>query len=159
MEPALAKDIAAVNSGNSVELETFQCLASAADAIASADIIENILRKEDWDAILELGIGGHNEKAMLSGLPTAVKSAFTRTYNKATHPQAIFSQGSAKVKASKITDTPDLEEAVEVEEFAEDDEEGEDNENIEEDSMIKKRKAGESASEKKSKARPAKRRK
>jgi hypothetical protein len=39
-----------------------------------------LLTKEDWDAIVELGIGeGFENDATLKKIPSAVKSAFTRT--------------------------------------------------------------------------------
>lgn len=40
---------------------------------------EYYLTKEDWDAIVELGIGeGYEEEQVLKAIPTATKSAFTR---------------------------------------------------------------------------------
>lgn len=39
------------------------------------------LTKEDWEAIVEMGVGeGYENDATLKKIPTAVKSAFTRMY-------------------------------------------------------------------------------
>jgi hypothetical protein len=38
------------------------------------------LTKEDYDILLELGIGPNDMKALMQGIPTAVKSEFTRTW-------------------------------------------------------------------------------
>ena len=37
------------------------------------------LDKEDWDALVELGVGDRAEAGVLKKIPTAVKSSFTRT--------------------------------------------------------------------------------
>ncbi|KAF9135811.1 hypothetical protein BGW39_011400 [Mortierella sp. 14UC] len=55
------------------------------DLIAFMD--DYYLSKEDWETILELGIGRNDGKAVLDKIPTQVKSAFTRKYNAAAHPQ------------------------------------------------------------------------
>lgn len=40
---------------------------------------EYYLTKEDWDAIVELGIGeGFSQEEVLKAIPSATKSAFTR---------------------------------------------------------------------------------
>jgi len=40
---------------------------------------EYYLTKEDWDAIVELGIGeGFSQEEVLKAIPTATKTAFTR---------------------------------------------------------------------------------
>jgi len=37
------------------------------------------ITKEDWDALVELGVGeGYEEEAVLKLIPTQTKSAFTR---------------------------------------------------------------------------------
>lgn len=40
------------------------------------------LTKEDWDNLVDLGIGTHN-KSIMSKISSATKSYFTRTYVKA----------------------------------------------------------------------------
>jgi replication factor C subunit 1 len=39
---------------------------------------EYYLSKEDWDTLIELGVGDRNEAAVLKGIPTATKTAFTK---------------------------------------------------------------------------------
>lgn len=38
------------------------------------------LTREDFDSIMELGIGQSDQKQTMKAIPTAVKSDFTRTY-------------------------------------------------------------------------------
>jgi replication factor C subunit 1 len=77
---------------------------------------EYFLTKEDWDVIMELGVGPLSNEAKAKGLPTAVKSAFTRNYNKVSHPVPFMkssSMFSAKATAAAMpTEVPDLEETV-----------------------------------------------
>ncbi len=39
---------------------------------------EYYLNKEDWDALVELGVDTMRDEALLKKIPTAVKTAFTR---------------------------------------------------------------------------------
>lgn len=101
---------------------------------------EYFLTKEDWDVIMELGVGPLSNEAKAKGLPTAVKSAFTRNYNKASHPVPFMkssSMFSAKATAAAMpTEVPDLEETVGEEiPVAEDD--AEDKEKDEEEDLSK----------------------
>ncbi|USW48066.1 Putative BRCT domain, AAA+ ATPase domain, ATPase, AAA-type, core, replication factor C subunit 1 [Septoria linicola] len=83
---------------------------------AVPDIIELMdsyyLTKEDWDAILELGVG----KADMEGIKieTQAKATFTRQYNQMSHPLPFMkaSQIVAPTKAP-AKEKPDLEEAFE----------------------------------------------
>ncbi|KAK6504810.1 hypothetical protein TWF481_006748 [Arthrobotrys musiformis] len=71
------------------------------------------LTKEDYDAIIELGVGPLSEDTLK--VPTAAKSAFTRAYNAASHPMPFMKASNViapKGKAAK-KDQPDLEEAIE----------------------------------------------
>lgn len=83
---------------------------------AVPDIIELMdsyfLTRDDWDAILELGVGRMDmEKVKIE---TQAKSTFTRMYNQASHPMP-FMKASAVVAPAKIArEQPDLEEAVEA---------------------------------------------
>lgn len=74
------------------------------------------LTKEDWDVVAELGVGNGNYEARVKALPSTVKSAFTRTYNKASHPVPYMksaSNFSTKATAATMSsDVPDLEETV-----------------------------------------------
>lgn len=67
------------------------------------------LTKDDWDAILELGVGPMDEK--LISVPTQTKIAFTRTYNLCSHPLPFMKAGSIVAPKAK-RDKPDLEEAL-----------------------------------------------
>ncbi|KAK6360309.1 hypothetical protein TWF730_006456 [Orbilia blumenaviensis] len=74
------------------------------------------LTKEDYDAIIELGVGPLNEDTLK--VPPAAKSAFTRAYNAASHPMPFMKASNViapKGKAAK-KDQPDLEEAIEEDE-------------------------------------------
>ena len=39
---------------------------------------EYFLTKEDWDTIVELGLGDHKDELILKKIPTATKTSFTR---------------------------------------------------------------------------------
>ena len=67
------------------------------------------LTKDDWDAILELGVGPMDEKSV--SIPTQVRSTFTRTYNTRSHPLPFMKAGSVVAPKAK-RDKPDLEEAM-----------------------------------------------
>ncbi|KAL8695162.1 MAG: hypothetical protein Q9218_000330 [Villophora microphyllina] len=69
------------------------------------------LTKEDWDAIVELGVGPMNEDKVR--LDTQTKATFTRMYNQQFHPLP-FMKASQVVQPKKVKrDVPDLEEAIE----------------------------------------------
>ena len=70
------------------------------------------LTKDDWDAILELGVGAQDMDGVK--IPSQAKSAFTRRYNAASHPLPFMkASGAAVGPAKKSKDKPDLEEAIE----------------------------------------------
>ncbi|GAA5986053.1 hypothetical protein JCM10908_006386 [Rhodotorula pacifica] len=81
------------------------------------------LSKEEWDAIIEMGIGeGMSMEQVLKSIPTATKSAFTRKYNSSDHPIAYHKPDAGRAKAKKIApqgEAPDLEEAFVDEDLAE----------------------------------------
>ena len=69
------------------------------------------LTKDDWDSIYELGVGPQRvEKVELS---TVAKTAFTRTYNKMSHPLPFMKAGGGLGPTKKAKEVPDLEEAIE----------------------------------------------
>ncbi|GAA5849527.1 hypothetical protein JCM3766R1_000220 [Sporobolomyces carnicolor] len=97
---------------------------------AVAEVIELMdeyyLTKEDWDAIVELGIGeGYEEEQVLKAIPTATKSAFTRKYNSSDHPIPFHKDDGSKAKAKKLGsggEVPDNEDAfIDEDDLAEDD--------------------------------------
>jgi replication factor C subunit 1 len=69
------------------------------------------LTKDDWDAILELGVGPQNEGTIK--IPSTTKSLFTRKYNQASHPLPFMKAGGAVAPMKKAKEQPDLEEAIE----------------------------------------------
>ncbi|KAF9093711.1 hypothetical protein BGX23_002998 [Mortierella sp. AD031] len=108
------------------------------------------LSKEDWETILELGIGRNDGKAVMERIPSATKSAFTRKYNNESHPQpflkpTVATKGRGSSSNGGSEESPDNLDVVEadaevpeeVDEAAEDAEE----ESIEKDKNIKQKKA------------------
>lgn len=69
------------------------------------------ITKEDWEAIMELGVGPHDmDRVKLS---TQVKSNFTRKYNAMAHPLPFMKASGAPPPTVKAKEKPDLEEAIE----------------------------------------------
>lgn len=112
---------------------------SAQDVIDFMD--SYYLTRDDYDAILELGVGPMDQGKVK--IDTATKSTFTRLYNQQSHPmpfvKASTTLGMAKGGAKK--DKPDLEEAVdesEAEEAVDDANDDEDDEiDLKKDKYIK----------------------
>ncbi|KAF9180026.1 hypothetical protein BGZ51_006504 [Haplosporangium sp. Z 767] len=108
------------------------------------------INKEDWDTVLELGIGRNDGKAVLDKIPSATKSAFTRKYNSETHPQPflkapVATKGRGSSNGGGSDEVPDNLDVVEAdtavpEEVDEEKEEAE-AESIEKDKNIKQKKA------------------
>ena len=75
------------------------------------------LSREDWDTIVDLGLGAHKGEDVLKKIPTQTKSAFTRKYNAAEHPIAFHRAqdlGKAPKRIAGAGPGPDLEEAYDV---------------------------------------------
>jgi replication factor C subunit 1 len=36
------------------------------------------LSKDDWDALVELGVGDHKDEVILKQIPTAIKTSFSK---------------------------------------------------------------------------------
>ncbi|KKY21405.1 putative chromosome transmission fidelity factor [Phaeomoniella chlamydospora] len=72
------------------------------------------LTKEDYDAMIELGLGEMDEEKVR--IDPTTKSSFTRQYNARSHPLPFMK--STNVKAPRVAgkEKPDLEEAIEEEE-------------------------------------------
>ncbi|KAL8874527.1 MAG: hypothetical protein Q9174_000165 [Haloplaca sp. 1 TL-2023] len=69
------------------------------------------LTKDDWDAMVELGVGPMHEENVK--LDPQTKSTFTRMYNQQSHPLPYI-KASQVVQPKKVKkDVPDLEEAIE----------------------------------------------
>ncbi|KAM0790675.1 hypothetical protein ACM66B_004534 [Microbotryomycetes sp. NB124-2] len=108
------------------------------------------LTKDDWDAIVELGIGeGFDQEGVLKSIATATKSSLTRKYNAGDHPIAFYKAEAGK-PAKKISlgaEVPDLEDAfVDDEDLGEDElVEEEDDDDLSKDKLIKQKAKGKGA--------------
>lgn len=74
------------------------------------------LTKEDWDVIMELGVGPKKPEDLIKGIPTAIKSGFTRKYNSTSHP-VPFMRSASSLSAKAVSggsggEVPDLEETL-----------------------------------------------
>ncbi|KAI0242312.1 DNA replication factor C complex subunit Rfc1 [Massospora cicadina] len=104
------------------------------------------LERDDWDALIDLRIT-QGPDPLLASLPTAVKSAFTRSYNKAPHPTIVHAKlQPGRTKGKLISNAAA---AVEMDEVlaAEDDtvepeeEEEAESDNATQDKLVAKRSA------------------
>lgn len=78
------------------------------------DVIELMdsyfLTKDDWDAILELGVGPMSMESIK--LETQTKASFTRVYNSQSHPLPYMKASTVVAPKKSRKDKPDLEEAL-----------------------------------------------
>lgn len=115
------------------------------------------LTKDDFDAIVELGVGPMDMEAQKKKLDTATKATFTRLYNLQSHPLPFMKASSigAPIGGKSTKEKPDLEEAVDE---SEDDAMGDEAVEVvdEEDGEIDLKKDKYIAKPKKKKAAPAK---
>jgi replication factor C subunit 1 len=75
------------------------------------------ISKDDWDTIVELGVGENRDEGVLKKIPGSVKTAFTRKYNQAEHPIPFYKAqelGKAPKKIANAGPAPDIEDAYEV---------------------------------------------
>ncbi|KZO95306.1 DNA replication factor C, large subunit [Calocera viscosa TUFC12733] len=85
---------------------------------------EYLISKDEWDTIVEMGVGDNRGDDVLKRITTATKTNFTRKYNNTDHP-IPFNRGQdigASLTRGK-TEKPDVEEAIEVDEEPEDEDE------------------------------------
>jgi replication factor C subunit 1 len=68
------------------------------------------LTKEDWDSIVELGVGPCDEKTVR--IATQAKSAFTRQYNLMSHPMPFMKSSSVAATKAGKKEVPDIEDAI-----------------------------------------------
>ena len=68
------------------------------------------ITREDWDYILELGVGGQDASTVK--ISTKAKSNFTRKYNSVAHPVPFMKASTAAPPSAKSRAKPDLEEAI-----------------------------------------------
>ena len=108
--------------------------------------------KDDWDSVLELGVGNKTGAEVLKGIPTKVKSAFTRKYNGMSHPMAIYKTGNSVGNGGASKQKVDYEDVVEDDTVKDEEVEdtGEDSGEIDpkKDKLIKKLPAGKKTAKK-----------
>ncbi|KAL5615188.1 hypothetical protein BROUX41_005245 [Berkeleyomyces rouxiae] len=76
------------------------------------------LTRDDFDAMMELGVGPQDESH--AKIDTQTKTSFTKTYNNMSHPIPFMKASTTDVPTKKLAkEVPDLEEAIE-----EDDDDG-----------------------------------
>ena len=68
------------------------------------------LTREDWDALLELGLGPMDESTVK--LETQTKAAFTRVYNQRSHPLPFMKASNVVAPKKTPKETPDIEDAI-----------------------------------------------
>ncbi|KAI9448378.1 replication factor RFC1 C terminal domain-containing protein [Lactarius indigo] len=103
------------------------------------------ISREDWDTIVELGLGEQKDEVVLKKIPTATKSALTRRYNSQDHPIPFHKAQDVGKVPKKLAGgpAPDLEEAFDVDdtlEDADDDKKGDDPDDIKHDKLIQEAK-------------------
>ncbi|USP80698.1 uncharacterized protein yc1106_07972 [Curvularia clavata] len=69
------------------------------------------LTKDDFDAIMELGVGPMDQEKVK--IDTQAKSTFTRLYNQQSHPLPFMKASSVTAPKKQAKEKPDLEEAIE----------------------------------------------
>lgn len=76
------------------------------------------LTKDDWDAILELGVGVMATDSVK--IESQAKASFTRLYNQQSHPLPFMKASNVIVPKKSSKDKPDLEEALDDSDFDDD---------------------------------------
>ncbi|KAI0269334.1 DNA replication factor C large subunit [Gloeopeniophorella convolvens] len=97
--------------------------------------------REDWDTIVELGIGDQKDDVVLKKIATATKTALTKKYNSREHPIPFHKAQDLGKAPKKLAGgpAPDLEEAFDADDAvddAEDDKKGDDPDDIKNDKLI-----------------------
>ncbi|KIK67053.1 hypothetical protein GYMLUDRAFT_37086 [Collybiopsis luxurians FD-317 M1] len=94
---------------------------SAVDSIIER-MDEYYLSREDWDTIVELGVGDRKDDLILKKIPASTKTAFTRKYNSSEHPIPFHKATDlGKIPKKLATEQiPDLEEAFDLDDVVED---------------------------------------
>lgn len=68
------------------------------------------LTREDWDALLELGLGPMDESTVK--LETQTKATFTRVYNQRSHPLPFMKASNVVAPKKTPKEKPDIEDAI-----------------------------------------------
>jgi hypothetical protein len=77
-------------------------------------LLKKLVTKDDWEAILELGIGSQRPENV--SLPATNKTRFTKTYNQRSHPLPFMKASASNLAPPRKAEKPDLEEAIEASE-------------------------------------------
>ncbi|KAH9978130.1 replication factor RFC1 C terminal domain-containing protein [Lactifluus volemus] len=109
------------------------------DVITSMD--DYYISREDWDIIVELGLGEQKDAVVLKKIATATKTALTKKYNSHDHPIPFHKAQDLGKVPKKLAGgpAPDLEEAFDVDdavEDADDENKNDDLDDIKHDSLI-----------------------
>ncbi|KAF7330940.1 Replication factor C subunit 1 [Mycena venus] len=116
-------------------------------ASAVEEVIEKMdeyyLTKEDWDAIVELGVDEKKDDDVLKKISTATKTTLTKKYNASEHPIPFYKASDLGKAPKKLGGgpAPDIEDVFEFDEPADDvsddDKAGNDADDISKDKLIK----------------------
>lgn len=82
------------------------------DAVADViDLMDSyFLTRDDWDALVELGVGPMDEENVK--LDTQTKATFTRLYNQRSHPLPFMKSSNVLVPKKLAKVKPDIEDAI-----------------------------------------------
>jgi replication factor C subunit 1 len=75
------------------------------------------LTRDDWDALVELGLGPMDESNVK--LETQTKATFTRLYNQRSHPLPFMKASSVVAPKKMAKEKPDIEDAIDESDEAE----------------------------------------
>ncbi|TFK71392.1 DNA replication factor C, large subunit [Pluteus cervinus] len=95
--------------------------ASAVDGVIER-MDSYFISKEDWDTVVELGVGDHKDDTVTKKISGATKGALTRKYNSTEHPIPFHKAedlGKAPKKLASAGPKPDVEDAFEADDIAE----------------------------------------
>ncbi|RHZ80484.1 hypothetical protein Glove_135g21 [Diversispora epigaea] len=97
------------------------------------------LTKDDWDAIMELGVGSNDGEKILKEIDKYVKTNFTKRYNVTSHPVSFFkaSTVNSMSKSGSTRELPDFDEAIEPEEDSKEEEVTDEENDLSKDKFIK----------------------
>lgn len=78
---------------------------------STIDLMDSyFLTKDDWEAILELGVGSMHKDSIKLDPP--IKSMFTRLYHQASHPMPFMKSTALGQPKANSKSKPDLDEAI-----------------------------------------------
>ncbi|CAG8597353.1 599_t:CDS:10 [Diversispora eburnea] len=97
------------------------------------------LTKDDWDAIMELGVGSNDGEKILKEIDKYVKTNFTKRYNVTSHPMSFLKASTVNYmsKSGSTNEHPDFDEAIEPEEDSKEEEVTDEENDLSKDKFIK----------------------